>query len=175
MQDLEVKLHDKFLGKEDSDAKEWQGWIDKQVCDVLTLEEGEEIRRGKPELIVPTRWVRTNKNEGVADESIHSISDSREHFALHVQFLSVHHALQTSQERVLLRKAARSRSVLGATMWGFAWFAPRQLLRARLFWLALKEHLISDGWKESVLEPALFYHRAEDGTLNGILFTHVDD
>ena len=43
------------------------------------------------------------------------------------------------------------------------------------FWLALREHLISDGWKESVLEPALFYHRDEEGVLNGILITHVDD
>ena len=45
---------------------------------------------------------------------------------------------------------------------------PKQLLKAvkaiygfaeaaRLFWLALRESLLSDGWKESVLEPALFF------------------
>ena len=45
---------------------------------------------------------------------------------------------------------------------------------ARLFWLALREHLESDGWRESRLEPALFYLRVE-GRLRGILVTHVDD
>ena len=46
---------------------------------------------------------------------------------------------------------------------------------ARLFWLALKEHhLQSDGWRESRLEPAMFYLRVES-KLRGILVTHVDD
>ena len=45
---------------------------------------------------------------------------------------------------------------------------------ARLFWLALREHLITDGWTESRLEPALFYVR-EGGRLRGILVTHVGD
>jgi len=67
LQDLEVRLQEEFTSQDGSDAKEWQGWIDKKACDVLTVEESEEIRRSKPELIVPTRWVRTNKNEGVAD------------------------------------------------------------------------------------------------------------
>ncbi|CAJ1403459.1 unnamed protein product [Effrenium voratum] len=39
---------------------------------------------------------------------------------------------------------------------------------ARLFWLALKERLISDGWKESRLEPALFYLRALEFTTNHV-------
>lgn len=62
---------------------------------------------------------------------------------------------------------------------------PGQLLRARkaiygfseaarLFWLALRDHLLADGWVESKLEPALFYLRV-DGKLRGILVTHVDD
>ena len=46
---------------------------------------------------------------------------------------------------------------------------------ARLFWLALREHLVSDGWVESRLEPALFYLRDEDQRLQGVLVTHVDD
>ena len=46
---------------------------------------------------------------------------------------------------------------------------------ARLFWLALKEHLESDGWVESRLEPAMFYHRDDSGRLNGVLVTRVDD
>ena len=45
---------------------------------------------------------------------------------------------------------------------------------ARLFWLALKEHLEMDGWAESKLEPAVFYYRVM-GHLKGILVMHVDD
>lgn len=39
----------------------------------------------------------------------------------------------------------------------------------------MREHLLSAGWVESKLEPALFYHRNEEGRLNGALVTHVDD
>ena len=42
---------------------------------------------------------------------------------------------------------------------------------ARLFW---KEHIESDGWQDSRLEPALFYLR-KAGKLLGILITYVDD
>ena len=45
---------------------------------------------------------------------------------------------------------------------------------ARLFWLALREHLIADGWEESRLEAALFCLR-DGGRLRGVLVTHVDD
>ena len=38
---------------------------------------------------------------------------------------------------------------------------------ARLFWLALKEHLEADGREESKLEPALFYFRVKQ-QLRGI-------
>ena len=70
---------------------------------------------------------------------------------------------------------------------GLRGLKPNQLLRAkkaiygfseaaRLFWVALKGHLESDGWVESRLEPALFYLRdPKDGKLRGILVTHVDD
>ena len=46
---------------------------------------------------------------------------------------------------------------------------------ARLFWLALREHLLSDNWVGSRLEPALFYLRDAEGRLAGVLVTHVDD
>lgn len=70
---------------------------------------------------------------------------------------------------------------------GLRGLRPGQLLRAkkaiygfseaaRMFWVALKGHLESDGWVESRLEPALFYLRdPADGKLRGILVTHVDD
>ena len=40
--------------------------------------------------------------------------------------------------------------------------------------MALHEHLLSDGWRESRLEPALFYLRIS-GRLQGFLVSHVDD
>ncbi|CAK0891172.1 unnamed protein product [Prorocentrum cordatum] len=68
---------------------------------------------------------------------------------------------------------------------GLPGLAPGQLLRARkaiygfaeaarLFWLALRDALLSDGWLQSRLEPALFYKRV-DGQLKGIAVSHVDD
>ena len=68
---------------------------------------------------------------------------------------------------------------------GLPGVAPGQLLQAkkaiygfaeaaRMFWLALREHLQEDGWEESRLEPALFYYRVKQ-SLQGILVTHVDD
>eukprot|EP00975_Prorocentrum_lima_P058187 12209102-Prorocentrum_lima.AAC.1 len=45
---------------------------------------------------------------------------------------------------------------------------------ARPFWLALQEAFLSDSWRQSRLEPALFYRRA-DGQLEGIAVSHVDD
>lgn len=46
---------------------------------------------------------------------------------------------------------------------------------ARLFWVALKGHLESDGWVQSRLEPALFFLPDSQSRLVGILVTHVDD
>ncbi|CAK0827114.1 unnamed protein product [Prorocentrum cordatum] len=68
---------------------------------------------------------------------------------------------------------------------GLPGLAPGQLLRARkaiygfaeaarLFWLALRDALLSDGWLQSRLEPALFYRRV-DGQLKGVAVSHVDD
>ena len=76
-------------------------------------------------------------------------------------------------------RALGERSTLEPPKGGLPGLEPGRLLKAkkaiygfaeaaRLFWLALKEHLESDGWKESRLEPALFYLRLE-GKLRGIL------
>ena len=45
---------------------------------------------------------------------------------------------------------------------------------ARLFWLALRDASLADGWVQSLLEPALFFRRV-DGQLKGIAIMHVDD
>ena len=46
---------------------------------------------------------------------------------------------------------------------------------ARLFWLALRDVFIEDGWVQSKLECALFFHWDDEGELQGIAGTHVDD
>ena len=37
-------------------------------CDVLSPAESERVRRERPELIIPTRLVRTNKHDGLVDK-----------------------------------------------------------------------------------------------------------
>ena len=210
LQDLEVKQQQEFLGEEGSDKREWQGWIDKKACDVLTVEESEKVRRNNPELIVPTRWVRTNKNDGIAD------ADFKAKSRLVVQGFkdkalgryrrdaptasqiaeSILLCITAFYKFILISKDVKNGYFCGKDLerevyleqpkGGLPGLKPKVLLRARkaiygfaeaakLFWLALREHLISDGWKESSLEPALFYHRDNNGKLNGILVTHVDD
>ena len=169
------------------------------------------MRRQKPDLIVPTRWVRTNKAEnpavdpykaksrlvvqGFKDKSLGryrrdapTASQIAESILLclvvYFRFILISKDVKNGYfcgkplEREIFLEQPRGglpglqRGVLlkaKKAIYGFA-------EAARLFWLALREHLISDGWVESVLEPALFYHRNEDGGLNGVLgVTHVDD
>ena len=57
-----------FTGQGGSDAKEWSAWLSKEACEVLDMKESEDIRRNKADLIVPTRWVGTNKNDGLVDK-----------------------------------------------------------------------------------------------------------
>ncbi|OLQ12752.1 hypothetical protein AK812_SmicGene3239 [Symbiodinium microadriaticum] len=63
--DLTSEVRELFTGAQGSDAKEWAAWRAKDACEVLGAAESARIRTEKPELIVPTRWVRTNKNEGL--------------------------------------------------------------------------------------------------------------
>ena len=48
-----------------SDEKEWKAWKEKEAVDILDEVERQEIRASRPDLIIPTRWVRTNKNDGL--------------------------------------------------------------------------------------------------------------
>ena len=211
LKDLSPEIQELFTGEGGSDGKEWQGWQDKDACDVLSLEDSLEVRRQKPDLIVPTRWVRANKAENTAvdpykaksrlvvqgfkDKSLGryrrdapTASQIAESILLclvvYFRFILISKDVKNGYfcgkplEREIFLEQPRGglpglqRGVLlkaKKAIYGFA-------EAARLFWLALREHLISDGWVESVLEPALFYHRNEDGGLNGVLgVTHVDD
>ena len=48
-----------------SDEKEWQAWLAKEACEVLDLKSSMEVRQSRADLVIPTRWVRTNKNDGL--------------------------------------------------------------------------------------------------------------
>ena len=209
LQELREEQQQLFTGRDGSDAKEWEAWLSKEACTVLDYQTSKRIRREKPDLIIPTRWVRTNKTEGILGQAFKAKSrlvvqgfkdKSLGHFRRDAPTASA------VAESIVLAVSAFHRFVLVAKDIKNAYFSGKsvgreiyldppkgglpgvqagQLLKAnkaiygfaeaaRLFWLALREHLLSDGWCESRLEPALFYLR-KGGALRGILVTHVDD
>eukprot|EP00435_Cladocopium_sp_Y103_P040884 s349_g11.t1 len=167
-----------FTGAGGSDEREWAAWQAKEACDVLSLAESLEVRKHKPDLIVPSRWVRTNKHDGLVgkDRLSCEVETGGPRFTLFAKDIknayfsgkSVSREVYIDQPRGGL-KGLQTGQLLRArkAIYGFS-------EAARMFWLALKEHLENDGWRESKLEPALFYLRHE-GQLHGILVTHVDD
>ena len=209
LKELDAEKQKLFTGPEGSDAKEWAAWQGKEACDVLPPAESERIRRSKPDLIIPTRWVRTNKNDGLVGQEFKAksrlvvqgfkdkaLGSYRRDAPTASQIAeSICLAVCAFHKFVLFAKDIKNAYFSGKNVQreiyleqprgGLPGLAPGQLLKARkaiygfaeaarLFWLALREHLISDGWQESKLEPALFYYRVE-GRLLGILVTHVDD
>eukprot|EP00439_Symbiodinium_sp_Y106_P022669 s217_g2.t2 len=198
-----------FTGPEGSDAKEWAAWRAKDACDMLSPAESARVRAERPELIVPTRWVRTNKNDGLVAKDflaksrlvVQGFKDKalgqyrRDAPTASAMAESVCLAVCVHMQFVLFAKDIKNAYFSGKSVdreiyldqprGGLPGLSSNQLLRAkkaiygfaeaaRLFWLALREHLESDGWKMSRLEPALFYLR-RDRKLIGILVTHVDD
>ena len=212
----EIRLHELsqeqqllFTGPTGSDAREWDAWLSKGACDVLDEKDSARIRREKPDLVIPTRWVRTNKNDGIVGKDflaksrlvVQGFKDrSLGHFRRDAPTASAVAeslclAICASFGFVLLAKDIKNAYFSGKNVGrevyldqprgGLPGLSKGQLLKAnkaiygfaeaaRLFWLALKEHLEADGWQESRLEPALFYLRHK-GELCGILVTHVDD
>ena len=212
----EVKLHElkpelrrEFTKEGGSDQREWDAWKSKEACDVLSPDESRKIQQNSPELIISTRWVRTNKNDGLQNKEflaksrlvVQGFKDrSLGHFRRDAPTASA------IAESIVLAICAYLGLTLFAKDIKNAYFSGRslerevylsqprgglpglqegQLLRARkaiygfaeaarMFWLALREYLISDGWQESRLEPALFYLR-QGNKLRGILVSHVDD
>ena len=181
-----------FTGPGGSDEREWKAWLSKEACEVLDLETSRRIRAEKPELVIPTRWVRTNKHDGLVGKEF--LAKSR----LVVQGFKDRFLGKYRRDAPTASAIAESLCLAVCAHYGFLLFAkdiknayfsgkevgreiylepPRgglpglksgQLLKAkkaiygfaeaaRLFWLALKEHLEADGWEESKLEPALFY------------------
>ncbi len=198
-----------FTGDSGSDEKEWKAWQSKEAVDILGLEESKQIRKQKPHLIVPTRWVRTNKNDGLVGKDFlaksrlvvqgfkdRSLGEYRrdaptasaiaESICLAVcAFYKFTLVAKDIKNAYFSGKSVGREIYLDLPRGGLPGLRPGQLLKARkaiygfaeaarMFWLALREHLESDGWRESKLEPALFYLRS-GSQLRGILVTHVDD
>ena len=158
---------------------------------------------------MPSRWVRTNKNDGLVDKEflaksrlvVQGFKDKslgryrRDAPTASAIAENVCLAVCASNHFILFAKDIKNAYFSGKSVGreiyidpprgGLQGLQPGQLLcakkasydsaeAARMLWLALKEHLESDGCQESKLEPALFHLRGE-GRLQGILVTHVDD
>lgn len=211
LQDLPPEVKQQFVGPEGSDNREWQAWLDKEAVEVMDPSTSREIRQNKPDLIVPTRWVRTNKNDGMEKAEfkaksrlvVQGFKDKslgyyrRDAPTASALAESITLAVSAYMGFTLISKDVKNAYFSGKSLdreiyleqprGGLKDLQPGCLLKARkaiygfseaarLFWVALKGHLESDGWKESRLEPAMFYLRdPKDDTLKGILVTHVDD
>lgn len=209
LSDLSKELQEKFTGQDGSDSVEWEAWKQKEACEVLSMSESQRVRQQKADLIIPTRWVRTNKHDGLEgkpfkaksrlvvqgfkDKSLGQYRRDAPTASAMAESLCL--AICAYMHFTMVAKDVKNayfsgRSVnreiyLDQPRGGLPGLRPGQLLRARkaiygfaeaarMFWLALRDHLLSDGWVESKLEPALFYLRV-DGKLKGVLVTHVDD
>ncbi|CAE8678310.1 unnamed protein product [Polarella glacialis] len=209
LSELTEDLRKSCTGPGGSDAKEWQAWLDMHAAEIITLENSLTSLEFESDIIVPMRWVRTNKNQGLVDadwlaksrlvvqgfkdrtlglyrRDAPTASAQAEAMVLQVTaslhfvafFKDVKNAYFSGlglQRRVLLKQPRG----------GLPGLDPGQLLlakkaiygfaeAARMYWLAFRDALLSDGWKESRLEPALFFLR-QDHQLVGLLVTHVDD
>ena len=209
--DQPADIREKFTGVGGSDDREWQAWISKDACEIVDEATSAQIRSQRPDLVIPTRWVRTNKHEGLEGKEflaksrlvVQGFKDkSLGHYrrdAPTASSIAESICLLVSAHMgfVLISKDVKNAYFSGRSLdrevyleqpkGGLRGVQPGRLLRARkaiygfseaarLFWVALKGHLESDGWRESRLEPALFYLREPDSKeLLGILVTHVDD
>ena len=210
LKELDRQMRLLFEGPGGADEKEWKAWLDKDACEVLSLEESKRVLRERSHCVIPTRWVRVNKSDGKPDEPFFAKSrlvvqgfkdkslgqyrrDAPTGSALaEALVLTLAAAFGFQMVCKDIKNAYFSGKDIGRELYllppkgGLPGVKPGQVLRAkkaiygfaeaaRLFWLALKEHLMSDGWVESRLEPALFYLRDSNNQLKGILVTHVDD
>ncbi|CAK0894249.1 unnamed protein product [Prorocentrum cordatum] len=203
-----------FMDRGGSRDAEWRSWQDFDAAEPIPPDESEALRADKANIIIPMRWVDTDKNDGKYDEAGAPLPLLAKGRLVVVGFrdrlLGMFRRDAPTASRLagalLLTLAAAMGMILSLGDVKNAYFnvqnlqrevyleqprgglpglAPGQLLRARkaidgfaeaarLLWLALRDALLSDGWLQSRLEPALFYKRV-DGQLKGIAVSHVDD
>ncbi|CAE7608486.1 unnamed protein product [Symbiodinium necroappetens] len=65
LDDLNHEQRRLFTAPGGSAEKEWKAWLSQGACDMLSLEKSRDIGKNKADLIIPTRWVRTNKNDSI--------------------------------------------------------------------------------------------------------------
>ena len=54
----------------EADLKEWQAWQDLEACETMIVEESERIRKERPDLIIPMKWIRTDKDDVVSNDGL---------------------------------------------------------------------------------------------------------
>ena len=52
-----------FTGEQGSDNKEWNAWLEMEAAEVVDAKESEMIRKDRKNMIIATRWVRTDKSD----------------------------------------------------------------------------------------------------------------
>ena len=67
LSELSIENKEQFTGPGGSDEKEWQAWLEFEAVEVLSVEASNGIRREGTAIIIPSRWVRTDKHEGILD------------------------------------------------------------------------------------------------------------
>ena len=103
----------------------------KEACEVLVYQTSMQIRKEKADLIVPTRWVRTNKHDGLVrlvaqgfkTQDVGSIPagctngqcNSREYLLNSLRALQFCSFGQGHQERLFQWQVGRQRDLLGST------------------------------------------------------------
>ncbi|CAK0817009.1 unnamed protein product [Prorocentrum cordatum] len=160
---------------------------DFDAAEPVPPDESEALRSNKANIIIPMRWVDTDKIDGKYDGArapLPLLAKSRLvvmgfRDRLLGMFRRGAPAASWLAEALLLALAAAMGVILSLGDVKNAYYNGRDLQReasraARLFWLALRGALLVDGWLQSRLEPALFYKRV-DGQLKGIAVSHVDD
>ncbi|CAK0848557.1 unnamed protein product, partial [Prorocentrum cordatum] len=173
-----------FMDRGGSRDAEWRSWQDFDAAEPIPPDESEALRADKANIIIPMRWVDTDKNDGKYDEAgapLPLLAKSRlvvVGFRDRLLGMFRRGAPTASRlaEALLLTLAAAMGMILSLGDVKNAYFNGQNLQReaARLFWLALRDALLSDGWLQSRLEPALFYKRV-DGQLKDIAVSHGDD
>ncbi|CAK0861813.1 unnamed protein product [Prorocentrum cordatum] len=178
---------------------------DFDAAEPIPPDESEALRADKANIIIPMRWVDTDKNDGKYDEAGSRLVVVGFRDRLLGMFRRDAPTASRLAEALLLTLAAAMGMILSLrdvknayfngqnlqrevyleqSRGGLPGLVPGQLLRARkaiygfaeaarLFWLALRDALLADGWLQSCL-VALFYKRV-DGQLKGIAVSHVDD
>ncbi|CAK0841114.1 unnamed protein product [Prorocentrum cordatum] len=140
----------KFLDRGGSRDEEWRSWQDFDAAEPAPPDESEKLRSNKANIIIPMRWVDTDKNDRKYDEAGAPLPLLAKSRLVVVGF----------RDRLLgmFRRDAPAASRLAEALF--------------LTLAAAMGMILSLG--DSRLEPALFYRRV-DGQLKGIAVSHVDD